>query len=141
MTVVRCKFCDRTCAGPAGLASHLRSMHANESADERADELEHAARVAGLHVVPRDGEGPPGFEWVDTLPPRRRRSLASDLEPMVAELRANPGRWAKLATTNKASAGSTRTRLATLYADCEFAVRRNGITATIYGRCAEAAAS
>lgn len=92
MTAIPCPHCDRSCAGPAGLSSHIRSLHP-----------EHHSKAEDKTV---------GIVW-ETPPPRRpgrtSRTIDTILEALPA-LQGRPGEWARVAVySSKSSAGSART--------------------------------
>lgn len=125
MTVIRCPHCDRTCAGPAGLASHIRSMH--------PDQL-----TPGREAPPAPPPGN-GLVWEDPPATNGRHNkwlpLIADTLP---ELRRHPGAWARLFTwRDRKSAQAAKTSLAKRpeVADIEFAARAlpDG-TSALYGR-------
>lgn len=132
MTAVTCPHCNRTCAGPQGLASHIRSMH--------PDVARAAGATAGATGAPPDAPGAPpahGLVWEEPPSPRRS-SQYTEVLALIPELRRNPGRWARLYTwSNKTGANGLQQRLrkdATV-ADCEFIGRITATGSALYGRC------
>lgn len=123
MTAVRCPHCNRSCAGPAGLASHIRSMHPEQIED-----------------TPPLSPPTPRVEllWEDP-PPRARDPWALALiNPVLLELRANPNRWARLYTwrdAKRATAAKAQLAKRPEVADIEFSARSlpDG-TSALYGR-------
>lgn len=130
MTVVRCPHCDRSCAGPAGLASHIRSMHLDE----------YAQAVAQRDEAPPATQPPAnGFVWEE--PPEvstRRNKWLPLIGAALPELRRNPKKWARLYTwRDRKSAQAAKTSLAKRpeVTDIEFAARvLPDETSALYGR-------
>jgi len=65
-------------------------------------------------------------------PPERQTLVrVSKWEPVMAELRAHPGQWAKIAeAADNKKASSQRQALAKKYTDITFAARGTGVYAT-----------
>lgn len=133
-TSLRCKFCDRLCGNPQGLAAHVRSMHPAEF------EAEVAAARAG-HEAPPAPPTANGLVWEDPPPKRQRGAEVYDeILAFLPQLRRNPGRWARLYTWKNPSAASpVKQRLETNHAeavaDIEFVARRTGKElSALYGR-------
>lgn len=130
MTAVPCPHCEVTCAGPQGLASHIRSMHRD------------ATTAATAPKPPTGGEAPPEpaagqLVWED--PPKRGRPATTipAVLKLIPTLRSNPGRWARLHTFKGAtSAGTLRKRITELpdVADIEFSSHKVGTGSALYGR-------
>lgn len=115
MTATICKHCGRGCAGPQGLASHLRSMHPET--------------LPGW-IAPKSE-----LVWEDP-PARGRPLLADEVRSDVEELRRNPGRWAKVRTyPAPSSAAACRPCLIAAYPDIEWRASRTADGGSaIYGR-------
>lgn len=71
------------------------------------------------------------LRWEDPPEPRRV-GRPSKFEPLVAQLRTWPGKWARLANYQDApsTADKTARSLRRRYPDCEFVARRGAV----YGR-------
>lgn len=111
MTAVPCPHCDRSCAGPAGLASHIRSLHP----DQRGTVL---TKTAGLVW-----EDPPPHR-----PGRTSRTVTAILDALPA-LQSRPGEWARVCVyPSKSSAGTARSlcRKRPEFAGLEFASTSTG---------------
>lgn len=121
MTAVECPHCDRLCGGPQGLAAHIRSMHPAALA---AHEAPPAAPATGL-------------VWEDPPVANGRTPVEKLIEPLIPELRRNPGKWARLRDFPiKSSAASAKGRLAKMphLADIQFAARITPTGSALYGR-------
>ena len=127
------------CGGPAGLASHVRSMHRNEFDEEVAA----AEARNGREVPPAAQPAANGLVWEDPAPRGKRNQAIETITALIPELRRNPNKWARLYTwPNHSSAGSTRSILTKMPGldDIEFAGRVTGRsngtggTSALYGR-------
>lgn len=128
MTVVPCPHCDRSCAGPAGLASHIRSMHPEVLREDPTRE-----------PPPDTNSG--GLVWED--PPARGRdaSLIPELVALIPRLKERPGSWARLRTYKSATgAGGAKAKAkdAPELAHLEFRASRVDGGSALYGRYVEA---
>lgn len=136
MTAVKCPHCTLTCAGPQGLASHIRSMHP-DIWRARAD----GATSPG-EAPPAASPSPPpashGLVWEDPPKLGRHATAIPEVLALLGQLRDRPGEWARLriyeaATSASALAGKLRKR-----ADCEdieFRTAKHGSKGSaLYGR-------
>lgn len=129
MTAVKCPHCTLTCAGPQGLASHIRSMHPD------------VARAAALLDEQR-ADAPPappaaGLVWEDPPALGRTASMVPEVLAVAAQLRARPGQWARLRTfTGKTTASTLAGRLRKRpdSADLEFRGSRTASGSALFGR-------
>lgn len=131
-TAVDCPHCPVQCAGPAGLASHVRSMHP-----------EHA-RAGGREAPPGSPVTPAsnGLVWEDPPAPRSQASSAIQAILLAApQLRRNPGRWAKLRSFKSSSGASSSKNGASKRAelvDIELVARKMPGGSALFGRYIEA---
>lgn len=126
MTAIRCQHCDKMCGGPQGLSAHVRSMHPEVLRDREAppEPATPAARPGGL-------------VWEEPPPRGRTATVVPAILALVPELRANPGRWARLYTFKGAtSAGGLKKKLIDRddVADIEFSANKTGTGSALFGR-------
>jgi len=140
MTAVPCPHCDKTCAGPAGLASHIRSLHP-EVVREREQQLE---RDLSREAPPEPATpASNGIVWEDPPSKGGRSKIVDDIIKLIPELRRNPGQWARLHTwTNTSGANGAQTALKKRedLSDIEFVARSStkDKASSLYGRYVEA---
>lgn len=125
-----CPHCGRLCGAGPGLASHIRSMH--------ADKID----------VPREPKpsGPNGSGIVWEEPPAlgRRNAIESLIAGALIELRNAPNKWARVHTFPKLSAGSSaavRLRKLPEFADIEWRGGVHGDGSALWARCDPSRAS
>lgn len=124
-TTVVCKVCGRRCGGPAGLSSHMRSMHAPRAPIGRAGEAPPADRVDDGELIweepPAGKHGPVAVEVA--------------LAPKLVQLKERPKEWARLRTFPKRTSGnSAQTRLRKRCPGYEFRSGAHAGGSALWGR-------
>lgn len=121
---IDCPHCDKTCAGGAGLAAHIRAQHPD------------AANAAD---PPRANGHKPGVELVWEDPPLRggRQGVEQKYGALIPELRRAGGRWARLEVFEKphsSNGAKTKCQAIEEWADIEFVTRTTETGSALYAR-------
>lgn len=139
MTTLTCPHCRRLCAGPQGLAAHIRSMHA----DETSTPARPATEPGGGGASSRNG-----LVWEEPPPIRMGRSseALTTIIATVPQLRDRPGSWARVYTWPvKNGAAAMKSRLAKHplagLAGIEFTARAMPPGSALYARAVESSSA